>query len=362
MKIAHVINGLTTGGAETFVVELASRQRDAGHEVVIVRLFPHDGEPYSVALRRGIVVKDIGGRSKTDLVRMWWRVSRIGHDVDVLHAHLYPAQLVVSFATGSARRFATEHSTFYRRRNVALIVLLDRLMYSRFEAIVCISDAVRAAVGRVAPRVRGRLKVIHNGIDVESLQEATPAPRHALVTQTNPKTRILLNIARMVAAKDQDTIIRAVALMEPHVHLVLGGDGERREQLEQLVGALGCRERVHFLGEVSDVGPLLKAADAFVLSSHWEGFGLSALEALAAGVPVLATANEGITSWAADHVRLTPLQDPAAMARNLRSMLELSASERAAIVANGMAFAEDFSIAKTTERYLHLYGYVPERI
>ena len=105
---------------------------------------------------------------------------------------------------------------------------------------------------------------------------------------------LLIMVAGFRKQKDQDTVIRALKHLPYNYHLILVGDGERKEELCDLVSELRLTSRVNFLGIRSDVYGLIKMANVAILSSHWEGFGLAAVEAMAAGIPVIASNVDGL--------------------------------------------------------------------
>ena len=94
--------------------------------------------------------------------------------------------------------------------------------------------------------------------------------------------------------KDQPTAINSLKFLPKNYHLFLVGDGPECNKCQQLVNEQNLSERVHFLGKRSDVASLLKSADICVISSHWEGFGLAAVEGMAAGKPVVASNIPGV--------------------------------------------------------------------
>ena len=99
----------------------------------------------------------------------------------------------------------------------------------------------------------------------------------------------IIQVAGFRYQKDQDTVIRALQYLPRNYNLYLVGDGARREELESLVSVLNLQRQVHFLGARTDVPSLLQKSDVVVVSSHWEGFGLAAVEGMAAGKPVFAS-------------------------------------------------------------------------
>jgi N-acetyl-alpha-D-glucosaminyl L-malate synthase BshA len=138
--------------------------------------------------------------------------------------------------------------------------------------------------------------------------------------------------------------------------LVLVGDGPERDAAEQQVDGLGLRKDVRFLGKVENVGDVLRGADLFLLPSATESFGLAALEAMACGVPVIASAAGGIPEVVDDGKTgyLAPPGDVATMAERALRILE-NAAEHARFKQNAAARALDFSADKVVPRYEALY-------
>jgi len=159
-----------------------------------------------------------------------------------------------------------------------------------------------------------RYRVIANGIDIE---------RFALAPEPVPGRVIL--VARFVSQKDHVAAVRAMALLrrtQPDATLQFVGDGPLRGDVEQLVDSLGLRDRVSFLGEREDVPELLAQASCCLLATHYEGCSLAVLEAMAAGLPVVATRVGGmaeIVSEGATGLLVDPA--PASIARALDALI-----------------------------------------
>jgi glycosyltransferase involved in cell wall biosynthesis len=164
-----------------------------------------------------------------------------------------------------------------------------------------------------------------------------------------PPAPALIGIAGRIGFKQkgQDTFARAAALLlerEPQLHFAVAGDGQDRERLRQLVEELGVAERFHLLGQVEDIGAFLSAIDAFAIPSRFEGLPLVALEALAAGVPGIASDIDGLRDvWPASW--LVPAGDPGALAAALADLLAAPEGERERLLAAGRRAAE----ARTTD-------------
>lgn len=218
------------------------------------------------------------------------------------------------------------------------------------DAFVPVS-ADSAEVARQIERMPlSRTSVIRNGVDLS---------RIAATECTGDGWRVL-HIARLSSVKDQDTLLRAARRVADHdarFRLDIVGDGDCREALEQLLRELDLGNVVRLHGAQRDVRPYLAAADAFVLSSVSEGIALTLLEAMAAGLPVVATdvgGNREVVT-AGETGYLVPAQDPVALARALITLL--SDRERVhRFGAAGRRVAEnEFSVNRTVAAYEALY-------
>lgn len=165
-------------------------------------------------------------------------------------------------------------------------IMLQRQAYRCAQAVVANSPAARAQLERegVPP---ARIRVIANGVTAAAFAPARDArPLRTLVT-----------VANLRAEKAHEVLLQAVSLLapaRPGLRLLVAGGGPRRAELEDLAGTLGIADRVDFLGHVEDVPSLLASADAFVLTSRSEAFPNAAIEAMAAGLPVVASATGGL--------------------------------------------------------------------
>ncbi|MGZ8635202.1 MAG: glycosyltransferase family 4 protein [Solirubrobacteraceae bacterium] len=191
----------------------------------------------------------------------------------------------------------------------------DRVLAPLTTVTICVSETERRA-GLAARTCRAdRTVVIPNAIDVET------APRARL--EGDPPR--IVTVGRLAAPKDPLTLARALPALAPRPYSLafIGGGGEQ-PRVEQQLDALGVRDRVEMLGERHDVADLLAAADVFVLASRSEGAPLSILEAMAAGLPVVASDVGGVAELVADGetgLLVTP-GDPAAVASALAAARE----------------------------------------
>jgi glycosyltransferase involved in cell wall biosynthesis len=147
--------------------------------------------------------------------------------------------------------------------------------------------------------------------------------------------------------------LRALALA-PHIHLFLLGDGPLRSRLKQLACDLGIDERVTFAGFRNDVAEILKACDIYVHSTTSDGFGIAACEAMAVGLPVIASDVPGLAQVVEGAGVVFPVGDHAHLARELNALAG-STEKRATMSEASRRRAQDFSIERTAELHIQMY-------
>lgn len=356
MKILHIINSLSTGGAEKLVADLAPLQRESGHEVEVLLLCGGEGVFRTALEESGIRVYDFGAGTSVYSPLNVLRLIPFMRKYDVIHVHLFPAQYWVAIAKvltlSKVRLVTTEHSTYNRRRDISFFRYFDKWVYRRFTKIVGISPMTTDSL-ECYLNVQGRVQTISNGADINKIHEAEATCRESVATA---ECRLMImQVAGFREAKDQDCVIRALKSLPNGIEAVFVGDGVRRDACEQLADQLEVRERAHFLGIRSDVPALLKAADIVVMSSHWEGFGLAAVEGMAAGKPVIASNVPGLAEVVGGAGVLFPQGDEKALAEIIRNLsIDKEFYKRTAEACRRRA--RDFDIRKTTAAYLALYA------
>lgn len=354
MRALHVIDSLNRGGAEVMLAAMAPRFREWGVTCDVIALM-QGPSPLDQTLRdEGVHLRYTGVRSLHS-PRQILVLAKLLCEYDIVHVHLFPAQLWTVLA---ARRLpdriplvTTEHNTWNGRRRWWLHPV-DSWMYQHYDRIACISEAVSEHLVRWCPEVAGKITVISNGIPLDRFETASPA---ALEQIPSHVVRLVF-VGRCDAQKDHETLLRALATV-PDAHLVLVGDGPLRRRLEQLAQSMGVRARVSFLGWRDDVPAILKASDIYVHSAHSEGFGVAACEAMAAGLPVVASDVPGLAQVVQGAGILFPPGDDRALAQCLNALIRSSEQRRDAAKA-GVSRARQFSIESTVLAYIRMYDSV----
>jgi len=294
MKVLHVITGLDAGGAE---LQLAMILRRTRHEADVVTLY--NPGPVAEKIRaQGTSVRDIGMKSNTELGALL-RLRKIIKEgrYDVVHTHLYRAQIYARPAArlaGTPVVLTTEHSigeTHIERRKMTRGVQALYLASEKFsDATIAVSDIVRDRLVRWGVRP-GKITVIPNGVDTDELG-FDPAARGQVRAQFGiaPDAYVIGALGRLDPNKRVDLTMEAAApMLGERCKILVIGRGEDQARLEAAAQRLGVTEHVIFGGYQSDTTAMLAAFDLYVAASVQETFGLSVLEALASGLPVLYT-------------------------------------------------------------------------
>ena len=314
MKVLHVITGLDAGGAE---LQLAMILRRTRHESDVVTLY-NPGPVAELITAQGGTVRNLGMQRNTELPALL-RLRKLIKDgqYDVVHTHLYRAQIYARPAArlaGTPVVLTTEHSigeTHIERRRMTRGVRALYLSSEMFsDATIAVSDIVKDRLVRWGVRP-GKVTVIPNGVDTDELGfDAEARDRVRAQFGISPKTYVIGALGRLDPNKRVDLTMEAAApMLGEKCKILVIGRGEDQPRLEAAAKRLGVTDHVIFGGYQSDTTAMLAAFDLYVAASLQETFGLSVLEALASGLPVLYTtcpALDGIQTERARMVAGTP--------------------------------------------------------
>ena len=356
MKILHVITSLRTGGAEKLMVDLLPRLQKLGDSVDLL-VFDGTETPFKQQLAsKGIKIISLsrGGNVYNPLNII--RLARHLRDYQIIHTHNTACQLFAPIARlisgAKVQLITTEHSTSNRRRGKWYLRPIDKWMYRQYAQIIAISDKA----GELLARHIGRndIKIIENGIDVQLYSQAAPINKEILVPDYADSDIIITMVAAFRVGKDQDTAIRALNHLPVRFKLCLVGDGERRQQIEALIGSLNLSHRVRLLGIRSDVPSILRASDIVVLASHWEGLSLSSVEGMASARPFIASDVDGLREVVGGNGILFPDSDHRELA-NIILRLNESPEFYNTVAQSCSKAAQRYDIATTASNYSAIY-------
>jgi glycosyltransferase involved in cell wall biosynthesis len=355
MIIVQVINSLETGGAERLALSLHKGYHTRGEKSILISIA---GSEYGWT-ETGIF--SLGLSSPYD-PRAFSRLAGMPEETflenaDIIHSHLFPSQLIVSLVREgkplNGRLITTEHSTSNRRRGTVSGRLTDRLFYSLYDRIVCVSDGAAAELEYWIPDVSDRLEVISNGIDLSDFKAA------GIFEDKDPL--VILSVGRLSAAKNYHAAIEAFSILQGScrtgLKYVIAGSGNLESELKELAAELGVSSNMEFPGDVKDIPALMQGADILFMPSAREGFGIAAVEAMASGLPVVASNVPGIGDVVGRDGSCGTLVNPHSPGEMAEALLNLIDNQDSArhMGLCGLKRASLFNIESTVDEYLRLY-------
>jgi glycosyltransferase involved in cell wall biosynthesis len=352
MKIAHVVDSMDVGGAETVVAQMCRLQREQGHDPCVYSISTL-GLLGAQLRQEGFAVETHVGRDLIDSMRNFRRIFKASLP-DVVHMH-NPTPTV--YAGVPARLAGVPCIVSTRHSLVApphrLVAEMKYAVAARFcDWIVGICEATTNNIKGMHSIPARKIVRVYNGAVA-----LRPVARNE---QPAKNSFTLVYVGRLVPVKNHVLLLNAfrgaVAAM-PDLRLWMVGDGSERSMLERLAAELGIAGKVTFWGQQLDVAPYFSAADAFIMSSKSEGLPISLLQAFSLGLPAIVNDVGGM----AEVVRLAhagiaaPAGDSAGMAQ---AILELAKNDtlREEYSRNAHeAFASRFSLQTMVDEYMKLY-------
>ncbi|HAW22580.1 MAG TPA: glycosyl transferase family 1 [Pseudomonas sp.] len=359
MKILMVITGLGIGGAERQVIDLAERLSQLGSTVkiayltgpVLVQPIMHNIELIPLHAEKSVLGLFYAKRRLVALVN--------GFRPDVVHSHMVHANLLARLARIFSKRtrlVCTAHSTDEGGR---LRMLAYRVTDPLADLSTNVSAQAVAQFRRKGAVPSGKMIPVSNGIDTQKFKYDVIARRQIRSQYCALESQVIVAVGRLHEAKDYPNLIRAFLVVSqnvPKACLWIVGEGHLRSSLERLISDLGVSNKVMLFGSRHDISSILSAADVFVLSSAWEGFGLSVAEAMAAERVIVATDCGGVAEVLGNAGFIVPPQDSARLAGSLTKALQLTEQEAYAYgVRARERVTELFSLDSVVDKWVRIY-------
>lgn len=330
LRVLQIVSDLEIGGGQEVVRTLSRYLPEVGCLPVVVTL--RDGPLRAELERMGVTVEVVEGRTRSlaalpaavgELLRLRRDLVTVvtRHRSEVIQTHLVRA---LDFLILTLRREPTVRRVFWTFHNARLDLrpdqlsahrwllapkrLVYRLLYRagarRVDGLIAVSDDVAAAVRSSFRPPAGKLVTIANGVDLE--RYGRPVDRNVIRDRVGIPggARVLIVVAKLMPQKGHIVLLQALAPLldrHPDLHVLLVGDGPLRASLFASIARLSAPERVRLVGNRLDVNDLLAASDLFVLPSLWEGLPMALLEAMASGLPVVATNVSGSSEVVVDN-------------------------------------------------------------
>lgn len=300
-RIVLVIYSLGRGGAERVLTELANHWTSAGHDVVLITFAPDPSSVYLLDRRVRRIFLPAGGVSSTSLQAAFRNIAALRmlrnafltQRPDVILSFMTRANVLTLFAArGLGSRTIISERTDPRKAPVPLIWrLLRRMSYALADMIVVQTEAARTTCASASSA--WRCVVIPNPLSRTFESESQSANDLRSDLCLDGATKIVIGIGHLMPHKGFDSLIRAFANCHAHHpkwHLVIVGEGKERGRLRELSIECGVAARTHLTGATQSPRRLLQQSNLFVLSSRYEGFPNTLLEAMSCGIPVVSFA------------------------------------------------------------------------
>ena len=359
IRVLWVIKGLGPGGAETLLLNAARAHDHTEFDVECAYVLAHKDHLAEQLERAGVRTHCLSRRADDRCWPIRLRQVLVDGHFDVVHFHSpMPAAVgrAMSLTVPTARRpkrVTTEHNAWNTYHPVTRWA--NRLTTPLDDAIFAVSEEIRSSMGDRSAR---RAVVLLHGIDVASVAGRSSCRAEARAELDLEVGEFVIGtVANYRPQKDYPTLLRAFAALERcgvAARLVAIGQGPSEGDIVALRQDLGLDSTVLLTGFRADATRLMSAFDVFTLASRYEGLPVALMEALALGLPVVATSVGGVAETLDDDAILVPPGDPTALAAGWKQLFD-SPERRADLAARARVRADDFDVRRSVSRYEETY-------
>jgi len=355
MVIMHIITTIDVGGAEVHLLKLSDSLIKEGHNVHVVYL-KGDGTLQEEFEKIGVSPQKV---SLSGFFQLWMLMRKIRPDI--VHTHLLKADFMGGLAAalaGIRGVVSTKHNDEPQLENF-FYRFLHRIPLFINKKVIAVSNHIRTYMVHVAGVNPQKIETVYIGIDPSPPDSIKGSSiRQELGLGSEPF--LVGSVARLIERKGHQTLLEAFALISKeikNIKLLIIGGGPHREKLEEMSTQLKVDHDVYFLGERRDIGAILSELQLFVLASVKEGFGLVLLEAMSAGVPILACRSGGIEEAVEDGETgiLTTPSNPKALAEQMKYLVQNKDVSRIMGQNGRKKVRTFFSLEKMKKNILEIY-------
>lgn len=359
MKIVHTISSFSSGGAETLIRELALQQAKT-EEVEIWAMNPSHDQKFSDDLlsrldQANIRTEIVGRKPNSERIKKILRLRKLLRvkkpDVVNVHSEVHAAFLASASIGLGINLFQTIHSTVINFR------LLQKYFTTRYlKKYIAISVKCKEIIVRDLNPPDEKIKIIYNGIDLNRFRCAN--------RQIRREVKNILVLGRLAPEKDHENMLNAFRMLcdkleagiKPLPKLNIVGDGYLKSSLESKADELNLKDNVIFHGVKLNIPEILLENDLLVMSSKWEGLSIALLEAVASGIPIIATDVGSNNEIVHDNYngRLVEKENSRQLAEVIYELM-FNYEKRAEYSANSALISDKFDIKITANSYNNLY-------
>jgi len=368
-KVAMVLNTLGSGGVPEAALNLASHlPRDRYAPSVFVLKGGVENAALAERFAQADIPLTVASQGDGKIGSIAELVDWLGHaGIDILHSHSYRPNLYARMAGAIRRPFGLRMVAHYHNQyddkwtDPSPALSLERNLAPSTDAFIAVSDNVRAHVARRLDLAAERITVIPNGLTEAKIRPMSRAEARARMGLGADELAIGL-IGRVCVQKAQDVMVEAALHLRDTrpeaVVLMIGApeDADLQARLIARIDAAGATGRIRFCGHMAEIATAYAALDILAAPSRWEGFGLMLVEAMAAGLPIVASDAGAIPDVTAGVARIVPVGDSKALAEAIAGF---DAEARVAAGNRGLRRARDFTWPAAADRLARLYDALP---
>lgn len=352
MIVVHVIPDYKKGGAEALVQELKNRKSKIEKRAIYFTATDH--KPNCECKE---IFLNVNPRNIFAIFKIRQEIKKILYETNdlIIHAHLTWPLFFVAIATVrlKVKLIYTEHSTFNKRRNLPLLKFLDLIAYSRYSSIVCISRACNDSLLKwLGSAYQKKIKTIDNGAKLKKF----------VIRQNIPKSKKLnlVSVGALKGLKGFETTIKSIQKIRNLIDsYTIVGEGLDLAKLQKLVHSLGLDDIVLFTGWSDFPEKYFYSSDIILVPSHWEGFGLVAVEGMSSGMPIIASNVPGLDYVAGkshmSSILIDNFLDPDNWSSAIMLMHERLQTASSEMSIESRKHSEKFNIDKMINAYESLY-------
>ncbi|MEM8858506.1 MAG: glycosyltransferase [Chloroflexota bacterium] len=364
-KVVHLITDLITAGAQNALLRLLQHIDPAEYKPIVIALRNGDTEIADKLKQMGVTVIDLKmlPRWRLDkLVGLYFELRR--QEPDILHCWMIHSNIIGRLVGRLAKVPRIIVSRRSDRNGSQWATILNRWLVNWSDAIIAVSESTRQVELAETGTSPDRVITVPNGLDsTQFTRQISAKDRYGLRAELGYTDEhfVIGSVGRLVEAKGYPDLLSAfqkVAAEYSNARLIIVGKGKLQDELHQLADELGITEKVEFPGVRTDIPQILNCFDLFAFSSHWEGMPNALMEAMAAGLPCVATRVSAAPELIDDGVHgcLVPPKAPDLLAD---AMLEMIGDEptRNRLAFNGQRkIAKEFTLEETAAKTVQIYS------
>lgn len=351
MRIIHVIPGLNVGGAETMMKNLIIEQMKQGHSVTVIAFYESNSFIKETLKSVGIEIMFLDKKKGLDFTTIL-QLKEIfdNKNPDVIHTHSHVLPYV--FLASRKRKIIHTIHTVARKERRGIAVYLTRMIYHSGRVTpVAISDEIKKSISQFHDIPEDRIPVVLNGAPISNY--------HKKESYNIANKARIIHVGSLIPLKNHELMIKVAGLLKRQgikFKMEFAGAGYLKEKLQEQVCNLGLEDCIEFVGLKDDISLFLKDADLFIFPSQYEGVPMSLIEAMASGLPIIASNVGGIPDMITDGVNGILIQPNEEELFTAIVNIAKDRDRREALGKKAILASERFSATLMCEKYISIYN------